>query len=649
MKENRLKNYCKYLSLLILQTIMYNLIRLFFSVLVMCFFSSSVFSQKYKNFKVSVYSRAYETQKMADTAGYLKPIWNEISRQLKVDKIYLETHRDLLIVDQKTLDIAKKFFRDRNIEVAGGITYTISEPNRFQTFCYSDPNDRKKVKEIAEYTAKNFDEVILDDFFFTNCKDDEAIKDKGTRTWTQYRLDLMAEAAKSLVVGPAKAINPKVKVVIKYPNWYEHFQGLGFNLEKEPAIFDGIYTGTETRDAVVSAQHLQPYHGYNIVRYFSNIKPGGNGGGWVDPGAMGNFDRYAEQLWITLFAKAPETTLFDFRQLQRTIIPTDRAPWQGQKTSFDFDEMMQPVNLDGGKAEKPTTISRAAGYAFETIDKFLGELGNPVGIKSYRPYHSTGEDFLQSYLGMIGLPMDERPTFPTEDSIILLTEEAAFDKNIVSKIKGQLTQGKSVIITSGLLRALQGKGIEDIAEIRYTDRKALVKEYVAGRWETVHGEKEILIPQITYLTNDSWEMVSGINGPNGWPILHEADYSKGKFYVLTIPDNFADLYNLPSEALNIIRKALGSQMKVQIEGPANISLYEYDNNTCIVESFLPQATEMKIVTTKDYNKLTDLQTNESITGVARNPQTFWFQPKNNGTNVFSIVLKPHSFRVFRFK
>jgi len=626
-----------------------NTITRFICIVLFCCTNVSAYSQKYQNFKVSVYCRAYEVKKMNDTTGYLKPIWDEITRQLKVDKVYLETHRDLLIVDQHTLDIAKKFFKDRGIQIAGGITFTINERNRFQTFCYSDPVDRKRAKDIVEYTAKNFNEVILDDFFFTNCKDDGAIKDKGTRSWTQYRLDLMTDAAKNLVVGPAKAVNPKVKIIVKFPNWYEHFQGLGFNLEKEPAIFDGIYTGTETRDAVFSAQHLQQYLGYNIFRYFSNIKPGGNGGGWVDPGGMGNFDRYAEQLWITCFAKAPETTLFDFSQLSRAIIPSDRAPWQGQQTSFDFDEMMKPVNLNGGAPAKPTTIARAAGYAFETVDKFLGKLGNPIGIKSYRPYHAVGEDFLQNYLGMIGLPMDERPEFPTEDSVILLTEEAAFDKDIVSKIKKQLMQGKSVIITSGLLRALQGKGIEDIAEIRYTDRKALVKDFIVGFGKTAQSEKPILIPQIAYLTNDSWEMLSAIDGPNGWPLLHEADYSKGKFYVLTIPDNFADFYHYPAGALNTIRKALCSQMKVEIEGPDNVSIYVYDNNTCVVESFLPNPVEINVITTKDYKKLTDLQTNETITGTSRSPQRMWFQPKDNGTNAFAITLKPHSFRVFKFE
>ena len=607
------------------------------------------FSQQYKNFKVSVYCRAYEVAKMKDTTGYLKPIWNEISRQLKVDKIYLETHRDLLLVDQSTLDIAKKFFKDRNIEIAGGITFTISEPNRFQTFCYSNPDDRKKVKEIAEFTAKNFNEIILDDFFFTDCKDDGAIREKGSRSWTQYRLELMTEAAKQLVVGPAKMVNPKVKMVIKFPNWYEHFQGLGFNLDQEPAIFDGIYTGTETRDALRSAQHLQPYLGYNIFRYYSNIKPGGNGGGWVDPGGMGTMDRYAEQLWITLFAKAPEITLFDFGQLQRGILTTDRASWQGQNTSFNFEEMMQPVNLDGGTPLKPTTIARAAGYTFESVDHFLGKLGNPVGIKSYRPYNAVGEDFLQNYLGMAGLPMDQQPVYPENDSLIFLTAEAAFDSDIVNKIKRSLVQGKSVVITSGLLKALQERGIEDIAEIRYTDRKALVRDYFAGSDNIIHGEKSILIPQIMYMTNDSWEMISAVDGPDGWPILHEADYSKGKFYVLTIPENFADLYQLPDDALNTIRKVLGGQMKLTIEGPANISLFVYDNNTCIVESFLPETTEIKIVTNREYQKLTDLQSGEVPGSTARTPQKMWFKPKDNGTNVFTVKLKPHSFRVFKFE
>jgi len=601
-------------------------------------------ADNYKNFKVAVYARAYEVQKM-DSLPWLEPIWNEISQQVHVDKIYLETHRDLLVVDEKTLLAAKKFFEKRGIKVAGGITLTVNEGNRFETFCYSNPEHRKKVKEIVEYTAKYFDEIILDDFFFTDCKCELCIKAKGNLSWTQYRLKLMTEAAQELVIKPAKAINPKVKVVIKYPNWYEHFQGLGFNLETEPKLFDGIYTGTETRDPARPGQHLQQYLGYAIFRYFENIKPGGNGGGWVDTGGSSYMDRYAEQLWLTLFAKAPEITLFDFRQIQRTIRPTDRAQWQGTQPSFDFDEMMKPVKLENGKTITPTTIARAAGYTFEKVDQFLGKLGKPIGIKSYKPYNSSGEDFLQNYLGMAGIPVEIVPEFPADAKMILLTESAKFDPFIINKIRGQLISGKNVMITSGLLRALQGKGIEDIVELEYTDRKVLVKEFSGGMANSL-AKTEILIPQIQYLTNDSWEDITSLASGSGWPILHQARYANGSLFVLTIPENFGDIYNLPAEVLNRIRNVLTQDVKVRIEGPAQVTLFVYDNGTFIVESFLPDNVTIKVITDKQTVKLSNIVTGEEITGKDAQDGRIWGRERD-AVKTFDVTIKPHSYLVFQ--
>jgi hypothetical protein len=40
------------------------------------------------------------------------------------------------------------------------------------------------------------------------------------------------------------------------------------------------------------------------------------------------------------------------------------------------------------------------------VDRFIGKMGNPIGVKSYKPFHSYGEDYLPSYLGMAGIPMD---------------------------------------------------------------------------------------------------------------------------------------------------------------------------------------------------------------------------------------------------
>lgn len=600
----------------------------------------------YENFRVAVYCRAYETREMADP-DWLEPRWEELARQVHVDKVYLETHRDLIIVEAETLTKAKRFFANRGIRTAGGITLTVNERNRFETFCYTNPEHRQKVKEIVEYTAKHFDEVILDDFFFTNCKCKLCIEAKGSRSWTQYRLDLLDRASRELIINPAKAVNPNVKMVVKYPNWFEHFQGLGFNLETEPALFDGLYTGTETRDPSGN-QHLQQYLGYLIFRYFENLKPGGNGGGWVDTGGMMYMDRYAEQLWLTLFAKAPEITLFDLRQMQRPLRDSDRAAWHGQGTSFDFDEMSRPIRRDDGTTVEPTTIARAAGYTFEKVDRFLGRLGKPIGLKSYKPYHSTGEDFLQNYLGMCGIPMDLVPEFPKDEPMVFLTEQAKFDPRIVEKIKSQLLAGNSVCITSGLLRTLQAKGIQDIAEIRYTDRKAIVKNFRAGWGRPVEGKAEMVIPQIQYLTNDSWEEISALDETNGWPILHSARYADGTLYVLTIPESFTDLYNLPASVLTRIRNTLTPHFYVSLNGPAYVSLFVYDNDTFIVESFLDEPVEISLTVRKKIQGLHDLVSDTMLTPSPTPPARSWGRPRGGvPQTVFGVTIKPHCYRVFQ--
>jgi hypothetical protein len=617
-----------------------------YTFLLLAFLVSVVSSAQppyYKNFTVSVYARAYEVNEMSDLKK-LEENWSIISQQVKIDKIYLETHRDKIIVDAKTLEQAIRFFKAKGLKVAGGITYTMNESNNFETFCYTNPEHRQKAQEIAEFTAKHFDEFILDDFFFTSCKCELCVEAKGDQHWTDYRLNLMTEAARDLIINPSKAVNPKVKVVIKYPNWYEHFQGLGFNLETEPDMFDGIYTGTETRDPVFTDQHLQQYTGYLIVRYFENIAPGRNGGGWVDPGAAFYLDRYAEQFWLTLFAKAREVTMFDFRQLLTPVKLTQRGSWQGNQTSFDFDSNYKPV-LTKDNGAFPATYARTAGVSFEQVDQFLGKLGNPLGVQSYRPYHATGEDFLQNYLGMIGIPMDILPEFPESGNMIILTESAAFDPRIVSKIKDRLRSGKNVMITSGLLRALQGKGIEDIVELKYTDRKALVTDFRAGWGKYAKSEQEILIPQINYLTNDSWEEISAIKGATGWPILHRAQYSGANLYVLTIPDNFSDLYQYPAEVLNRIRSVAGQDFNVKIEGPAQVSLFCYDNGTFIVESFLKEPVTIKIILKEPHTVLTDLISNETLQGSVISNAYFRNRP-GTPERSFELTIKPHSYRVF---
>ena len=566
----------------------------------------------YANFDVALYARVYETQQMKDPA-WLESRWEAVSKHMKVDKIYLETHRDTVVVDQATLDQAKKFFLDKGLEVAGGITITISERNQFETYCYSNPDHRKMLQEVVEFTARNFDELILDDFFFTDCKADSDIAAKGDRTWTEFRLEQMDEAARNLIIKPAKAVNPNVKIVIKYPNWYDHFQNLGFNLETEPGLFDALYTGTETRDPSGN-QHLQEYHGYSIMRYFENLKPGANDGGWVDQGGMNIPNRFEEQIWLTLFAKAPEVTI------------------------FNIGAIYSPAKNSDGSSVPDSRAAKLAGPVFERVDKFLDQLGTPVGVKTYKPFHSFGEDHLPSYLGMIGIPMDIVPEFPAAENTILLTEQASFDPEIVAKIKKQLTEGKQVIITSGLLKALQGKGIEDIIELEYTGKTVATQEFSGRGLRGATVNPAILIPEIRYYTNDSWETVSALTSltrTSGTPILLSGKYSKGVLYVLTIPQAQGELYRYPQSVLSAIRNVVAKDMYVRLDAPSMVSLFVYDNDTFIVESFSEEPVEARIITDERITKLRDIETGEEFTG-----------KKQRGAMVFDMPLTDGTYRVF---
>jgi hypothetical protein len=335
--------------------------------------------------------------------------------------------------------------------------------------------------------------------------------------------------------------------------------------------------------------------------------------------------------------------LFNWDLLLPDVHPGDRDAWKSMHTSFDYDQM-----LASAPTSPQPTMARVAGYALRQVDQFVNQLGNPIGLASYKPYQSTGEDFLYDYLGMAGIPVDLYPTFPTDAHTVLLTESAKFDPQIVSKIKVQLQAGKNVVITSGLLHALQGKGIEDIVELRYTDHKIPVNEYAAGLGPATSWAKSdpVLIPEIRFLTNDAWPLVRGLENGNGYPLLILDRYSKGTIFVLTIPENFANLYQLPPQVLSAIKDSILGDLPVRMDGASKVSLFVYDNNTFIVESFLDQETNITVSNTANLAKLKNLVTGEELNGVAA-PIRRWPREGNAVKRInFPLTLKPHSYLVF---
>jgi hypothetical protein len=580
----------------------------------------------YTNFSVSIYMVVSAVNSAGRNLASLGTQWRQITNQVMVDKVYVEAQRDRQVASDETLEAVKRFFLDQGVKVSGGMC--LSDGNypgggQFKSFCYTDPNDRQFIKSAAQLAARHFDEVIQDDFYFVTTKFDSDIAAKGSKSWTEFRMDLMDQAAQELLIGPAKAVNPKVKMIVKFPNWYEHFAGSGFDLEKEPRIFDGIYTGTETRESTITDQNLQSYESYLVFRYFENIKPGGNGGGWVDTFDVRYPDRYAEQLCDTVFAKAPEITLFAW-PVAGAANRGWSTNWQNLPTSFNYDDMLASARARGQSNATALPYTRVAGYALERADAILSHLGKPIGIPSYRPHHALGEDFLHNYFGMMGIPIELYPEFPTNAPLVLLTQAAAADPDIVAKMKKQLVDGKSVVITSGLFRALRGKGIEDIVELQYNDRKILAHRYDnlagAGGAAELSGDSEggdILFPMIEFLTNDAWQLVRALTHGKGYPLLLLDHYGRsGLIYVWTIPDDFNDLYRMPPSVVSALKNYLMGSFPFRLDGPNQVALFAYDNNTCIAQSFLHTESDVRISVAGNFTRLKNIATGEVLNAQA---------------------------------
>lgn len=602
---------------------------------------------KYKNFRVAMYVLRGDVTRWANPEAQAAA-YDEMTRQLKFDKVYLEFAGGHQHVNEATLDPIKKFFTDRGIIVSAAIV-----PNGLS---YANEADRAFLKDVVEIAARHFDEVIFDDWLFTSSKTAADIAAKGSKSWTQYRTEALDEAAQNLLIKPGKAINPKFRLIIKYPNWYEHYQGLGYDVAVGPKIFDAVYTGVETRDPIASEQHLQSYESFSLVRYFENAKPGGNDGAWIDQLDLRYIDRYAEQFWDAGFAKPREFTLWHWSNAAQPINSSPRT-WESAETSLNMQKVRASYQVPAGGGGAGPMTGRVAGYAVEQLDGFLGKLGNPIGIPAYRPPHAIGEEFLHDYLGMIGIPIDLHPTFPTNGNICLLTEGAKADPELVAKIKGQLAAGKNVIITAGLLRALSGKGIEDISEFEVTDQRASVTGFQGRGGREIAGSavtSPILFRIIHFLTNQSWGQVNGFdtNSPwNAYPVVISDVYDRGTLYVLNVPDNFADLYRLPAPVLNAIRNQIMGSFPVRMtDAPAQVSLFAYDNNAFVVQSFLHSEVTVTVTVSGTFTNIIDLVSGQIV---AKSTVSAPMGGRRGGRGEsgvpgsrYTITIPAHSYRAF---
>jgi len=352
----------------------------------------------------------------------------EFCRRMGISKVYVETFRDAYQADESTLKTARDFFRQAGLRVSGCVTTT-----RFGKVttgwdvgsCYTNRANQEHLAFIFAFTAKLFDEIMIDDFLFTDCECSECAAAKGSMSWRQYREKLMLAVSRERVVGPARQANPNVKVILKYPQWYDMFHERGYVVDQQTALYDHIWVGTELRDPSSDEWgHKQQYEGFYIYRWLSEIGGEKTGGGWFDPYGT-DTTYYLDQAYISVLAGAPEILLFHYGSL---ISPEYRA---------------QAEAFAPRRAE------------FESLAKLVEGWG---GIPAYKPPSSEpgSEAYIFDQIGMLAVPLLPTAKFPAGSRAALFTIHALADTEFVPKLVEFLRAGGTAFISDGLAHRLTG-------------------------------------------------------------------------------------------------------------------------------------------------------------------------------------------------
>ena len=362
-----------------------------------------------------------------------------------VTQVYVESFRDGYQAERATLEKARDRFRAAGLRVSGCVTPTkVGKPSTGWTdiACYTDLPTQDRIQSVFEFTAALFDEIMIDDFWFTDCTCPECDRARAARTvrigaktypvgsdtWEDYHCELMVRVSRDRVLGAAKKVNPKARLIIKYPQWYDRFHERGYEVIRETADFDRIWVGTETRDyADRRWGGTVQYEGYFIMRWLGGVGGKKCGGGWYD--WLGTTEKtYVEQARQTVLAGARESMLFCYGGLQGSTGPKDVAAL---------------------RANIPELLAVAREVARHPM----------VGIAAYKPAnsHPKKEAYVFDFVGMLGLPLAPCHEFPGKAKAAFFSVHALKDADLVPKLGRFIASGKPVLITAGLAEQLRGK------------------------------------------------------------------------------------------------------------------------------------------------------------------------------------------------
>jgi len=380
---------------------------------------------------VSTIIMAQDIRKLVpDDAGIDRVI--EWCNETGVTRMFLETYRGRVTADRDQLTRAADRMRAAGLTVDGCVTTTrlgpVIDPDDRYMVCFTRAETLDQCQRAFEYAASIFDVIMIDDFLFTTCQCELCRAARGDRTWSEYRTDVMVQCSRDRILAAARAVNPDVHIIIKFPNWFDMFQVRGYDVPRQTAMFDSIWVGAETREPTnVRWGRLQQYRGFFIMRWLAGVGGAKTGGGWFDGIDTGPV-AYVEQARQTVLGGAREMLLFNC-----------------------------------GSLLKPANVEQVAIFRRELPELFrLSRLlkGLPAkGVIAVKPPNSDpgDEDGIYDYPGILGLPIVPAAEIPEVADAVFLPTQALGDPDCIEKIKRLIAAQTPILMTDGLASRLEGE------------------------------------------------------------------------------------------------------------------------------------------------------------------------------------------------
>jgi hypothetical protein len=551
--------------------------------------------------KLSTYATAHCIKENFSTADGRKKVLTTLKNN-GISKVYLEVYRSGLVLAPDSLKKYIKFIKENGFEVVGGIATVPGDDFAKKqegplTWCnWQNKKTQDDFSEVMKNSAPLFDTFVVDDFLCTGDTSLESKTAKGAQSWSVYRRALLTRLQEEILIKPAKQANPKLKIIIKYPQWYDRFHMFGYDVETGPKLFDEVWVGTETRGQYTQRfGFVQPYEGFINYRWISTFGGEKMGGAWFDYGDCTAED-FVEQGYQSVLAGAKELVFFSMYDLLQDH-PGNRLMQQKFKELADLAKVV---------AQNPVT-----------------------GTFGYKPPQSDagGDLYLLDGIGMFGVSLVPASNYPSDAKLVLLPTQAATDKDILRKIESSLKKGSRLVLTAGFLaNAKDGEKIAKLAGIQWpVSLKPLEAAEIISQNKAV-AMKIPLKLESRLIAQGSTVLLEAKNGAERIPFLLKN--KEGNIYVLNVHTfseaDFAavgevllsprqlGLYDVPGDWANVLRSALQLANLPVMDAPARVSFQQLNDGSFVVQNYNQVPAEVKFTMQQD-EKLKDRFTGKEMT------------------------------------